>query len=564
MPQHGAIDPLFHSTRDGAVPQGMVCAGAGRRPGAEAAVIRLHSLRQKLLGVVMLATLAALLIALGLLIAYDLRAYHRNVLADMSTQSELIGHMSAPALAFDDQRLARENLALLRLRPRVNAGAIYTHQGKLFATYVAPGHSADFPPAAAVDSAQLANGKLVLFKRIVDNGELLGTVYLRADYEMLDRLAGYLLIAGAVCLLALLAAYQIIRRLGYVVAQPILDIAAIAREVVQTGDYSRRARKLSQDEVAELVDSFNRMLGEIETRTRALENSNHEIAREAAQRSQAQQEVMRLNSELEQRVHQRTMQLEVINGELALAMEEAKSANQAKTAFLSSMSHELRTPLNAILGFAQILASDTLPSTLQQKKEFAGHILKSGRHLLTLINEILDLAKIESGAVTLDLAPVLVDEILLECQTMIAPLAAPRGIRLLFPQRCGGTVLADRTRIKQILLNLLSNAVKYNRDDGVVMVDCLAVEDGLLRVSVQDTGFGLKPEQVEMLFTPFNRLGQEAGVQEGTGIGLVVTKRLVEMMGGTIGVSSSVGVGTVFWIEMKATAAVRQPVSTEA
>jgi len=564
MPQHGAIDPLFHSTRDGAVPQGMVCAGAGRRPGAEAAVIRLHSLRQKLLGVVMLATLAALLIALGLLIAYDLRAYHRNVLADMSTQSELIGHMSAPALAFDDQRLARENLALLRLRPRVNAGAIYTHQGKLFATYVAPGHSADFPPAAAVDSAQLANGKLVLFKRIVDNGELLGTVYLRADYEMLDRLAGYLLIAGAVCLLALLAAYQIIRRLGYVVAQPILDIAAIAREVVQTGDYSRRARKLSQDEVAELVDSFNRMLGEIETRTRALENSNHEIAREAAQRSQAQQEVMRLNSELEQRVHQRTMQLEVINGELALAMEEAKSANQAKTAFLSSMSHELRTPLNAILGFAQILASDTLPSTLQQKKEFAGHILKSGRHLLTLINEILDLAKIESGAVTLDLAPVLVDEILLECQTMIAPLAAPRGIRLLFPQRCGGTVLADRTRIKQILLNLLSNAVKYNRDDGAVMVDCLAVEDGLLRVSVQDTGFGLKPEQVEMLFTPFNRLGQEAGVQEGTGIGLVVTKRLVEMMGGTIGVSSSVGVGTVFWIEMKATAAVRQPVSTEA
>ena len=147
---------------------------------------------------------------------------------------------------------------------------------------------------------------------------------------------------------------------------------------------------------------------------------------------------------------------------------------------------------------------------------------------------------------------------------MIAPLAAPRGIRLLFPPVCGGTVLADRTRIKQILLNLLSNAVKYNRDGGAVMVDCLALEADQLRVSVQDTGLGLKPEQVQMLFTPFNRLGQEAGVQEGTGIGLVVTKRLVEMMGGTIGVSSSVGVGTVFWIEMKATAAIRQPASTEA
>jgi signal transduction histidine kinase len=564
MPQHGAIDPLFRSLDHGRAPKGRVCAGAGKLSCTGLAVIRLHSLRQKLLGVVMLATLAALLIALGLLIAYDLRVYHRSVLADMSTQSELIGHMSAPALAFDDQRLARENLALLRLRPRVNAGAIYTNQGKLFATYVAPGRSADFPPVAGADSAQLVDGKLVLFKHIVDNGELLGTVYLRADYEMLDRIADYLLIAFGVCLLALLAAYQIIRRLEYVVAQPILDIAAIAREVVQTGDYSRRARKLSQDEVAELVESFNRMLGEIETRTRALENSNHEIARESEQRSQAQQEVMRLNSELEQRVHERTMQLEVINGELALAMEEAKSANQAKTAFLSSMSHELRTPLNAILGFAQILVSDKLPSTLAQKKEFAGHILKSGRHLLTLINEILDLAKIESGAVALELAPVLMDEILQECQTMIAPLAAPRGIRLLFPQRCGGTVLADRTRIKQILLNLLSNAVKYNRDGGAVMVDCLAVQEGSLRLSVQDTGLGLKPEQVQMLFTPFNRLGQEAGVQEGTGIGLVVTKRLVEMMGGTIGVSSSVGVGTVFWIEMKATAAARQPASTEA
>jgi len=527
-------------------------------------MIQLSSLRQKLLGVVMLATLAALLIALGLLIAYDLRAYHRNVLADMNTQSELIGHMTAPALAFDDQRLARENLALLRLRPRVNAGAIYTAQGKLFASYVAPGHNADFPPMAGADMAELVDGKLVLFKRIVDNGELLGTVYLRADYEMLDRMADYLLIAAGVSVLAMLAAHQIIRRLDHVVATPILDIAAIAREVVETGDYSRRASKLSKDEVAELVDSFNRMLEEIETRTHALENSNHEIARESEQRSKAQQEVMRLNSELEKRVHERTMQLEVINGELALAMEEAKSANQAKTAFLSSMSHELRTPLNAILGFAQILTSDKLPSTLAQKKEFAGHILKSGRHLLTLINEILDLAKIESGAVALTLEPVAIHDMLQECESMIMPLAAPRGIRLLFPRACHVHVLADRTRIKQILLNLLSNAIKYNREGGAVVVDCVPQDDDKLRLSVQDTGLGLKPEQVQMLFTPFNRLGQEAGVEEGTGIGLVVTKRLVEMMGGMIGVSSSVGVGTVFWIEMKETAAAVQAASTEA
>ena len=516
-------------------------------------MMRLRSLRHKLLFVVLLATLAALLVSVGSLIAYDLRAYHTNVLADMDTQSELIGHMTAAALAFDDQRLAQENLAMLRLQPRVRAGAIYTNRGKLFARYLAPGQPDVFPAAPGSDGMQVGGGKLTLFKSIIDNGERAGTVYLRADYDILGRAADYLVTALGVTALALLAAWLIIRRLEHVIAQPILDIAAIAREVVDTGDYSRRAHKLSDDEVAQLVDSFNRMLGEIETRTRALENSNHEIAREAEQRRLAQQEVMRLNTELEVRVHERTMQLEVINGELALAVEEAKSANQAKTAFLSSMSHELRTPLNAILGFAQILTSDKLPSTLMQKKEFAGHILKSGRHLLTLINEILDLVKIESGAVTLTLEPVSLDELLQECEGMIMPLAAQRGIRLLFPRGCAVPVLADRTRAKQILLNLLSNAIKYNRDHGAVVVDCVAQDRGNMRVSVQDTGLGLKPEQVRMLFTPFNRLGQEAGVEEGTGIGLVVTKRLVEMMGGTIGVSSSPGVGTVFWIELKAT-----------
>jgi signal transduction histidine kinase len=539
MLHHGAYEPFRLSEPARLAPGGRM--------------IRLRSLRQKLLGVVLLATLAALLVSVGSLIAYDLRAYHTNVLADMDTQSELIGHMTAAALSFDDQRLAHENLGMLRLQPRINAGVIYNNRGRLFARYLAPGQRDNFPASPGPDGIELADGKLTLFKPIVDNGERLGTVYLRADYDLLGRAADYLVTALGVTALALLAAWLIIRRLDHVIAQPILDIAAIAREVVDTGDYSRRAQKLSDDEVAQLVDSFNRMLGEIETRTRALESSNHEIAHEAEQRRQAQHEVMHLNEVLEQRVHERTMQLEVINGELALAMEEAKSANQAKTAFLSSMSHELRTPLNAILGFAQILTSDKLPSTLEQKREFANHILKSGRHLLTLINEILDLAKIESGAVALTLEPVALGELLQECEGMIVPLAAQRGIRLRFPRGCAAQVLADRTRVKQILLNLLSNAIKYNREDGAVVVDTVTQPGGGMRISVQDTGMGLRPEQVQMLFTPFNRLGQEAGVEEGTGIGLVVTKRLVEMMGGSIGVSSSPGVGTVFWIELNST-----------
>ncbi|XLZ69407.1 ATP-binding protein [Massilia sp. SR12] len=514
---------------------------------------RRRSLPQKLLGVVMLVTLAALLVSLGTILAYDLRAYHQALTADMTTQAELLGHMSAPALTFDDQRLAKENLALLRLRPKVHAGAIYNARGQLFATYVAPGFDSAVPQVPRADGVAFVDGKMLLFRRIRDNGELLGTVYLQADYEILGRFADYALISIIATLLAMGIAYLLMRPLNKVVTQPVLAIADVAREVVETGDYSRRAPSTSNDEVAELAASFNKMLSVIETRTRELETSSSEIAREAEQRSKAQQEVMRLNEELEQRVHERTLQLEQANSELAMAMQEAKSANQAKSAFLSSMSHELRTPLNAILGFAQILTSEKLPSTLAQKREFANHILKSGRHLLTLINEILDLAKIESGAVALSLEPVALHEILQECESMVAPLAGQRGIRLLFPEACAVNVTADRTRLKQILLNLLSNAIKYNREAGAVVVDCSPSGPGQVRVSVQDTGMGLKPEQVKQLFQPFNRLGQESGAEEGTGIGLVVTKRLVELMGGTIGVTSSQGVGSMFWIELEPT-----------
>ena len=524
-------------------------------------MIRLRSIRRKLMSVVLLTTLVALVISLGTIVVYDLRAYHRNLVADISTQAELLGHMSSAALAFDDDRLALENLNLMRIRPRVTAGALYKADGSLFASYRASAQAAAPPAHVGKEGESIAGKSVELFKPIVDNGELLGTVYLRADYELAGRTVDYLAIALGVTVLALLVALLLLRRLDHVITQPILDIADVAREVIETGDYSRRARKLSADEVAQLVDSFNKMLAEIELRTQALERSNGELAREAEQRAQAQQEVMRLNQELEVRVHERTVQLEMTNGELAMAMEEARSANYAKSAFLSSMSHELRTPLNAILGFAQILSSDRLPSTLAQKKEFAGHILKSGRHLLTLINEILDLAKVESGTVNLSLEPVALDAILQECRDMIAPLASQRGIGMAFPDACPLNVLADRTRLKQILLNLLSNALKYNREHGTVSVACGVQPGGRVRISVRDTGIGLDSDQVALLFQPFNRLGQEGGTEEGSGIGLVVTKRLVELMDGHIGVSSEAGVGSTFWIELRAAASVPEPVS---
>ncbi|MFB9245275.1 response regulator [Massilia antarctica] len=509
-----------------------------------------RSIRQKLVTVVMLTTLAALLVSIGTVIAYDLRNYHKALLGDMATQAELLGHMTSAALTFDDARLATENLALLRIRPSVRAGAIYDAKGALFASYRARGELHPFPVSPQTDDLRVSGDDLLLYRRVVENGELLGTVYLRAEYTLVARAIDYLSIAAGVIALAMLIAWLMTRRLGRIVTAPIVALTETAREVVSTRDYSRRAPRISDDEAGELVDSFNAMLGEIEQRTGALETSHHAIAREAEERARAQQEIMDLNEQLEVRVHERTMQLELTNAELEVAMAAAKNANQAKSAFLSSMSHELRTPLNAILGFAQILTSESLPSTLAQKKEFAGHILKSGRHLLTLINEILDLAKVESGTVTLSMEPVALADMLVECRNMTEPLAQQRKIRMLFPDAPGAVVQADRTRLKQVLLNLLSNAIKYNRDMGAVVCDCSVVTANRVRLSVQDTGMGLRPDQIASLFQPFNRLGQENGSEEGTGIGLVVTRRLVELMGGEIGVSSSVGVGTVFWIEL--------------
>jgi len=238
------------------------------------------------------------------------------------------------------------------------------------------------------------------------------------------------------------------------------------------------------------------------------------------------------------------------NIELESAKSLAEKASLAKSDFLSSMSHELRSPLNAILGFAQLMETEAPPPTLFQKQSIE-QILQAGWHLLKLIDEILDLAKIESGQVPLSPEPVSLAEVMLECESMVEPHAQEHGIQLTFPHfDIPYFVRADRTRVKQVLINLLSNAIKYNLEQGTVEVKCTAGTPGYIRVSIKDSGAGLSPEQLAQLFQSFNRLGQETGGVEGTGIGLVVAKRLVELMGGTIGVESTVGVGSVFWFEL--------------
>jgi len=245
-----------------------------------------------------------------------------------------------------------------------------------------------------------------------------------------------------------------------------------------------------------------------------------------------------------------------VDSDLQDALAAAEKASRAKSDFLSSMSHELRTPLNAILGFAQLLEAAAPPPSPGQKRS-VDQILKAGWYLLELINEILDLAMVESDRVTLFQEPVSLHEVLLECQNLVETQAKKRGISMTFPhmeKHC--FVFADRIRIKQVLVNLLSNAIKYNRADGSVIVESYLSPPHAIRIGVRDTGEGLTPEQLVQLFEPFNRLGKERGAEQGTGIGLVVTKRLVKLMGGRMGVDSVAGVGSVFWFELQLTSAV--------
>jgi PAS domain S-box-containing protein len=286
------------------------------------------------------------------------------------------------------------------------------------------------------------------------------------------------------------------------------------------------------------------------------------IAREAAtqlaialEQARLRERVKRHTDELEQRVHERTLELSAANEKLQRevaerqrAEAEAARANHAKSDFLSRMSHELRTPLNAILGFAQLLELD---AQRPEDRESVDQIVKGGRHLLSLINEILDIAGIEAGRLPLSPEPVRVGDSIQRVLDLARPLAVARSIELestgeaLHSQH----VWADHQRLQQVLLNLVSNAIKYNREGGRLTVACHAVAEGRLRISVTDTGPGISPALRERLFQPFDRLGAEQRGVEGTGLGLALSKRLVEAMSGVIGLDSAPGKGSTFWVE---------------
>jgi signal transduction histidine kinase/CheY-like chemotaxis protein len=474
---------------------------------------------------------AGLLISCAAFVAYDLMSFREAMVHNLSIQAQIAGSNSVSALLFDDPQAAENTLSALKAAPNIVSAGINFTDGRPFATYRRDGaaQSLSLPPipAGQIEAHWFKDDQLVLVRKIVFQGKPSGTVFIRSDLqEMSRRLKRFAGIAAIVLFASLIAALLVASVFQRAVAEPIVHLADLAGIVSREKDYSVRATSTGNgDEPDILIRAFNEMLGQIQEREGAL------------------QEVHR---DLEQRVQARTAQLAAANKELELKNREVERATRLKSRFLASMSHELRTPLNAIVGFSDLLAEEVPGQLNPKQKRFVNHIKQGSAHLLQLINDILDLSKIEAGQLELHCEYFHVKDALPEVLSTIRPLAMAKNIRVEHALEIDRPAYADRVRFKQILYNLLSNAVKFTPKDGRISIACAEDED-FVCISVTDTGIGIRAEDQAIVFEEFRQVeGGKDSTQEGTGLGLAITKRLVEQQGGNISLASEPGNGSRF------------------
>ena len=483
---------------------------------------------KKLTWMNMVVSGAALLLACAAFFAYDFYTFRAGIARILSAQAQIIGSNTVSALVFNDQRAAENTLSALKASPNVVFAGIYTPEGQLFASYSHDGHEKDLPmpalPAGQARAYWFGHGRIALVDTIVFQGRSTGFVYIQSDLRIIhDRMRSYAIIASVVLLVSLIFALLISRMSQRVISDPVVRLADTARAVSQDKNYSLRVAPLGHnDEVSTLIDAFNEMLGHIQQRDADLQKA-HDL--------------------LEQRVEERTTQLAAANKELELKNREVQRATKLKSQFLASMSHELRTPLNAIIGFSDLLADQSAGPLTDKQGRFVGHVRAGARHLLQLINDILDLSKIEAGQLDMRYDDFQIKDALPEVLSTIRPLAMVKNITVEQNLDLEASVHADRVRFKQILYNLLSNAVKFTPNEGRVVIDCRQ-QGQLVHIAVTDTGIGIRPEDQAMVFEEFRQV--ESSTHEGTGLGLAITRRLVEQQGGKIFLQSEIGKGSRF------------------
>jgi signal transduction histidine kinase/CheY-like chemotaxis protein len=496
------------------------------------------SIKRKLMLITMLTSGVAVVLSSAGFLIYDLISFRHSLSQDLVTQADIIGYNSAAAMAFKDESAATVTLSALQAKEDIVLAVLYTRDGKIFAQYshpTSPRPSSTLPAQAR--GYRFEGSYLEVFRDVTLNGEPVGTLFLQSDMRQWNlRAKRYATIFLSFVLISGFFALLVSSKLQKLISGPILHLEDTMRMVSATKSYEVRATKFYGDEIGRLIDGFNTMLAEIQHRDTALHHANDEL----------KTRTLELEGEI---VRRKEMQKELLNAKHA-----AEDANRAKSAFLANMSHELRTPLNAIIGYSEMLEEETHELGKVENVKDLQKIQGAGKHLLSLINDVLDLSKIEAGRMGLHLEAFEISPMIEEMVSTLHPAISKNSntIRVHLAEDLG-VMRADITKVRQILFNLLSNASKFT-DHGTISLDVdRRTEEGKdwIRFRIADTGIGITAKQKANLFQEFTQADVSiARKYGGTGLGLAISYRYVRLMNGRISVESEPGQGSVFTVHI--------------
>lgn len=465
-----------------------------------------RSIRYRLIAVIMATTLAALVVASGALLSYEVSTYRQFLVADATTQADIVARTTTSALNFDDSPAAAENLEPLTARSNIRAAAIYKADGTLFAVSDGGGET-EFPELPTPLGSRFIGETLELFHPIVWNGEIIGAVFVRTTHDLARRIKDYLLILSGVLLLSLIVAAALTLRLERGVTEPVLAVSRVARKVIEQRDFTHRARKTTDDEIGLLVDSFNAMLAEVGRMTEALEQTNQRLRAETDERRSAEDAL--------------------------------RVADRRKDEFLATLAHELRNPLAPMVNALSMIDADALGDDARHARAIIDRQLA---HMVRLVDDLLDVSRITRGKLALHIVRVELAQVVQNAVDTVQPVIELRRHRLdvHLPHR-PVSLDGDPVRLSQVFSNLLNNAAKYTEPGGHISLTAAVGDDRRVEIVIEDNGIGMSQDTLATSFDMFTQGADDDKTrrsQSGLGVGLALAKTLVELHGGTIKASS--------------------------